>query len=338
MDVYFGTVVRSAPVERGGELVRLRWADQQLLARRAIFPENPRVDHDPNPRGNSRGCRGIAVVGDQVVAADYHTLRLYSRDLEYRRSVSHGLMVGLHEICVTEGDAIWVSSTAIDAAFKYDLRSGRLLESSWPRQHERLQQALGVDPVELDPEQDHRLRYLDFVHKRASRSHLHLNAVAVYEGQLLALFHAYGAIVNLSTDEVLCQAPELRHAHNLLILPGGRAAINSTYRRTVHICSLKRGRLERSFNLLDYPWVRSIYRRAHLQYLVQNALRVARLRSSAVARPLFVRGLDCVDSQLFVGLSPAAIVSIDWQSGAFLAGYQYSQELSVCIHGLKVVP
>ena len=54
-------------------------------------------------------------------------------------------------------------------------------------------------------------------------------------------------------------------------------------------------------------------------------------------RPLFVRGLDRLGDLLFVGVSPATILCIDEHQGKLVDAYSYSQDVGVCIHGLRVV-
>ena len=55
-------------------------------------------------------------------------------------------------------------------------------------------------------------------------------------------------------------------------------------------------------------------------------------------RPVFVRGLDFAEDRLFVGISPATILCIDWDRGELVDHYNYSQNVHVCVHGLKVLP
>ncbi len=50
MIVYFSTVVRAAPQERGGELVKLDWDTKRVLACTPIVPANPSV-LDRNSKG-----------------------------------------------------------------------------------------------------------------------------------------------------------------------------------------------------------------------------------------------------------------------------------------------
>ena len=123
MHIYFGTVVRTAPVREGGELVKLDWDNKRVLRSVPIVPEEPSVEHDPNPRGNTRGCRGIQVRADSVLAASYHSVEVFDRDLNHQRRMSDGLMVGLHETSL-DGDTLWVTSTAASMAVGYDVERG----------------------------------------------------------------------------------------------------------------------------------------------------------------------------------------------------------------------
>ena len=110
MQVYLGIVVRTAPMREGGELVKIDWAEKSVQASLTIFPDDPSLDHDPNPRGNGRGCRGIALVDDGVLAATYHTLKVFDADLVQRRDISHDLMAGLHELHMLDDGTIWAAS------------------------------------------------------------------------------------------------------------------------------------------------------------------------------------------------------------------------------------
>ena len=104
MNIYFGTVIRAAPVSEGGSLYKLNWDRKEITREVPIAPTEPRLDHDPNARGNVRGVRGICVHNDEVFVADYHTINVFDRDLKLKRKLSHGLMVGLHETQIAEGE------------------------------------------------------------------------------------------------------------------------------------------------------------------------------------------------------------------------------------------
>src|SRR5438105_11528205 len=107
MIVYFSPVIRSAPLDSGGELVRLDWERKKVLAKVAVIPTDP-VIRDPNPRGGTRGGRGILVEDGQVYVASYHTLHVFDRDLQPVRCISNPFFAGLHELCWDNG-SIWAS-------------------------------------------------------------------------------------------------------------------------------------------------------------------------------------------------------------------------------------
>ena len=160
MDVYFGTVVRAAPVSEGGSLCKLDWESKTVTREVPMVPVEPSLHHDPNARGNVRGVRGIQIFNDHIIAADYHTLNVFDRDLNLQRKLTHGLMVGLHETYLQES-SIWVTSTTLDAALKYRLEDGALEESYWPREMPEFQQALEVEPLLIDKSTDNRQTFLE---------------------------------------------------------------------------------------------------------------------------------------------------------------------------------
>ena len=97
MNIYFGTVARAAPISHAGSVFKLDWGRKEIIKEVPIVPTDPDVYHDPNARGNVRGVRGIRMFKDEVFVADYHTLNIFDRDLNLRRKLTHGLMIGLHE-------------------------------------------------------------------------------------------------------------------------------------------------------------------------------------------------------------------------------------------------
>lgn len=334
--IAFGTVVRAAPVEDGGELVVMDWGQKEVKGTVPMLPRDPSVEDDPNPRGNTRGCRGIRWYENELLAATYHTLERYDADLNRLGALSDGLMVGLHEIDLTERGTVWVTSTAIDAAVEYDLSTGARQRALWPREHSRLQDVLGLEPLDLDKSADNRLRFLGPTATDA-HSHLHLNAVAVHEDRVYGLCNAHAAIVDLTAGTVVVQDERLQGGHNLLITPEGMALTNDTYGRSVCVFDLARGQLHRSIDLTQYEWVRSLLRPHIPSYWSEELGRKFGWRDDSIARPLFVRGLTRRGDHLFVGVSPASILQVDWATGELVDAYCYSTDVRVCIHGLEVM-
>ena len=336
MDVYFSTVIRSAPTHRGGELVRLDWESKRVLAKTPIAPTNPTLV-DPNPRGNTRGGRGIQLTADGLVVCSFHTLRFFDRDLNPVRDVTHPLMVSLHE--VTPGDdelrTLWTTSTAIDAALLFDLESGELVDARWPREMPGLQQELGITPLDIDKEADNRGLFLGSEHYKHPH-HVHLNAVARHGGRLLALFSKFGAIADLDQDRVVLRDKRLQGAHNLVI-DDGIAACSHSLGRALLRFDLARGERIGKVWFGGDDAVSKLVRWHDPVYRIRRFLSKRGLSPRTPPRPVFVRGLTRHAKLWFVGVSPATILAVD-DEGSVVDHFTYSRDVNACVHGLTICP
>jgi hypothetical protein len=332
--VYFSTVVRGGRMEESGEVVLVDWAEKRVVRRVPIYPTDPPID-DPNPNGNARGGRGIQLMNGSVVVASYHTLKIFDPELRLRRDVSHGLLAGLHEGFPVDDDRLWVASTALDAAVEIDLRDGSVGGQAWPRERAEFQRALGLEPLEIDKDADNRRRFLARSFQK-SASHLHLNAVAIHDGNLFALLNGPGCIVNLTRCEIVVRNPHLQGAHNLVFDDRGAAIVNDTRGRAVRIYDVRLGRPVRSIDLMVFPQIRRLLRRGRAVNLARKGLRATKLTRKTAPRPLWVRGLDRSEGRLYVGISPAAVLCLDETTGDLIEIFAYSSDARVCVHGLKV--
>lgn len=334
MRVYFSTVFRYAPPDQGGEFVCLDWDSKTILHRTPVLLDNFPLD-DPNPRGNSRGGRGLAVVDGQVLATTYHTLKVFDQNLKLVRSISHPLMAGLHEIYPENNARIWVTSTSIDAALLIDLQTGAALRQYWPREMPTFQQRWGLEPLTLDKQADNRPLFLDERFAKEA-SHIHFNAVAQWRGQTYGLFNRFGAIVNLDTEEVCIEEPKIRGCHNLIIREDGLTFVNDTRGHQVYIYDLPQRRLVRIINLLPFhpAGLRAIL--YDLTTQPRHFLKSIGVYKPREAMPFFVRGLDLMGDELFIGISPASILRLNWQQGRLIDRYSYSDNILLAVHGLKV--
>ena len=333
--VYFSTVVRSAPLEKGGEFVLLDWQTKTVEAKVPLFPTNPSFK-DPNARGNGRGGRGIEFLDGDVVVATYHTLKVYDRNLNHKRNISHPLMAAIHEICAHGDKKIAVSSTAVDAVLIIDSETGKAVRQYWPREMPNLQRELNLTPLPIDKQADNRLKFLsqDF---STNLSPLRVNAVATLQGETYALFNSIAVIANLDKDQVIVQDKAFKHGHNLLFLEDGTVMVNNTSHCNIRAYNLRTGKLKNVINLTDFNMVKSLIHKHKRGYLAKGLLKILLLHKISVPRPVFVRGLDRLDGLLFVGISPASILCIDLQSGELVDSFSYSDDVSVCIHGLRVL-
>lgn len=340
MRLLFGTVVRTAAPERGGELCRLDWDTKGVEGRTPVVAQDPSVERDPNPRGSTRGCRGIQITGDEIVAASYHSLHVYDRSLTMRRRISHGLMAGLHEILLSGPNRIWVTSTAIDAVLEYDLRSGALLRGFWPREIRTFREKWSLEPLPIDKQADNRLAHLR-QSGGVGPSHLHVNAVALWRGRLLGLVRVHGAVVDLEAGEILIEDPRIRGGHNLALLDDDATiVIADTRGQTVRLYELGSRRLVKTIELRAFPWIDDLGKNA--QHLDTRLAKLGRLLKGdpefyrPLAAPLFVRGLAARGDLMWIGMSPAAVVCIDWRRGTLEGTYAHSRDVRECVHGLAL--
>ena len=335
MNVYFGTVVRAAPVGEGGGLFKLDWDSKTIIGEVPIVPLEPSVFHDPNARGNVRGCRGIVAVGDQLVAADYHSLNVFDHDLNLKRKISHGLMVGLHE-SYAAGSSVWTTSTTLDAALKFRLEDGALEASYWPREMPQFQQSLGVEALTIDKTIDNRLNFLGQDSFKGP-SHLHLNAVCEFHGEVYALFHSKCVIANLSRGTIVVQDDKLKHAHNLIMEEPGVIYINDTHRAVVRQYDLETGQQIRAIAIRKMRGINSLLLRSAARAIKEMGVSFFSSRRKATAKPLYLRGLSIHGDYIFAGFSPATIICIDKITGELVDYYYHSNDMRVCIHGLTCV-
>lgn len=332
----FGTVIRGAPLEEGGELVVLNWNEKKVEARVPIRPRRPAIDEDPNPRGNGRGCRGIRWWNGRLVASSYHTLEIYDESLDLVREINDGLMVGLHEIELTENETVLATSTSIDGVVEYNLDTGERCRTFWPREMPDLQETLDLAPLVFDKDADNRLRFLE-PSKLDTDHHLHLNAVDTHRGHVYALCNDPGCLVDLTEGRLVFSNESLEGAHNLEITEGGTAIVNDTWGRAVRFYDLETGSLLRTIDLTRYAWVRKLIRWKTPVYWAREIGRKLGMTGGSVARPLFVRGLLRRAPMLFVGISPASILQIDERTGELVDAYRYSRDVRECIHGLEAI-
>ena len=337
MKLYFGTVNRAAPLQQGGEIVKLDWKTKKIIAKKDIVPGEPDLSKDPNPRGRSRGCRGIEILADKIVAANYHSLDVFDHDLNRIDCISNHMMVGLHEIKYVGNNKMWVSSTAIDAAFLVDLKSGQIHDEYWPRENAYFQNYFDLHPLEIDKSADNRDKYLN-IQPKLDKGHLHLNAVTEYNGEVYALFNRFGAVANLSAEKVIFEHKKIRGAHNLVFIDEEIVAINDTVNGETVFFNFRNGKFIKGNNLKKQKEVVRHTLRSSINYRTGQILRKLKLKSSpVVARPLFVRGLMKKDNLLFVGTSPAMILCFDLNTDELIDYFVYSKNTRVAIHGLNVI-
>lgn len=323
MIVYFDTVKRKRPVKQAGELIALDWSTKEILKSIPLFPFDPDIDNDPNPRGNSRGGKGMFISGDELFVGTYHSIMVFDLDLNYKRKITTNLFVNIHEMSM-DGENIWVSSTAIDVAVLVN-RQGITLKTWWPREEPLLQEKYGLVPMNINKNEDNRLSHL---HAEASTKehHTHLNAVVKHDQNTYVLLNKQGVIVQIEPDvKIVLEDYFIRGAHSPVISSdGNRLLLCSSLRKSIVIYDLEKRKLVRQINLLGYDDI------ADLCHVHQE---------QPFNQSIFVRGMEIIDSRrIMVGISPASILEIDVQNNRLLDFYKYSDEVGDAVHGLVCMP
>lgn len=323
MIVYFATVKRKRPVRDAGELVELDWSAKKVLRAIPVFPYDPDIEDDPNPRGNSRGGKGIVVSGNELFVGTYHSILVFDLDLHMKRKIDNPLFVNIHEMCLAV-DGLWVSATAIDCALRVD-RQGRTLESWWPREEKLLQERYGLLPLAIDKHADNRLLH---VHAGLSGKphHTHLNGIVSANGKSYALLNKLGVVVQIEPSlKVVLEDPLIRGGHSPVISPDGdRLILCSSFNKAILAYDLESGKMAQRIDLLSFSEI------ANLQRLFPD---------QPFNQSIFVRGLEILDSgRVLAGISPAAILEIDMKRNRLLDWFRYSDEVGDAVHGLTQRP
>ncbi len=116
---------------------------------------------------------------------------------------------------------------------------------------------LGLEPLPIDKTIDNRLNYLEQESFRGP-SHLHLNAVCEFRGEIYALFHSRCLVANLSKGTIVIQDEKLKHAHNLIMEEPGVVYINDTHRTVVREYDLQSGKQIRAIDIKKMPGIKSL--------------------------------------------------------------------------------
>jgi hypothetical protein len=353
MRLVFTTVVRQAPVAAGGSVRMFEWPSGRLLAERAVAPVDPPVV-DPNPRGNSRGGRGVAFLPDAIVIATYHTLEICDLSLQAVGAFSHGNFAGIHEIR-RRGKRLFVASTANNAAAQIAIEAVLNGQAAvpkpaaladvrfwWPTEDRAVCEQIGVPTTAYpDKRADNRLRYLD-LHNRGHAGHLHLNAVDADGDRVYALLNKPGVIVRLDDSgaiKVVLRDRLLEGAHNLDFIKPGRAWVVGTRAGLLLECDLGAGLVRPLIDLAATPFARGLGRgegKPHSQSWCRCGRAWPSAATEAASKPLFWRGLAVDDDWIFVGTSPAAILGFDRRTFAYRGVVRFSSDVREIVHGLAI--
>jgi hypothetical protein len=338
------SAVRHAGHERFSGYVRLVDADSSDVLHTEPVPESPWRGVDPNPRGGTRGAKGVSVHGERLVVCNSDSLFVLDERLQPVSTFSHPLTGAIHDV-LAEESGIWVTCTNADllARFTWD---GELAETwSW-RDDPLLVRELGFGSL---PPTDRTLDYRDpRVLQAGVTNVVHLNAVTRGDDGLLLSF---GRI--LSPDEVARRQRMARlgraaarlgvvrkrksetTAAPASAIPGSTAAI-------VELRADGSTRLRAAQANVAVPNHNVIERNGTLLYNDTNA---GRLVAGAVSvptpgNPSFARGLAHLRDDVFLVGSqhPLAVHAIDAAAGELVETFQLGGEENESVYAIAVLP
>ena len=269
-------------------------------------------------------------------------------NLHIIREISDRLMSCIHELYV-EDHYIYVTSTMIDGIIKYDLNTGKSIQQFWPRNMKRIKRDLKLESINFNiNNEDNRYFYKKYYIEKYSKepSHLHLNAAFKWNDNLYALLNNHKAVINLSKDKVIFVDKKLRAPHNLIITNEGIAIINNSLEKKIMFYNILNGEKIDEINLLQYKEIKKIISKAirqenskdRIKKMIKLKLhRYLPQQINLLSAYCYVRGLDLVESKLFIGISPSSIICIDIKSKRLIDIFNYTLDFNNAIHGLKVI-
>jgi hypothetical protein len=338
------SAVRHAGHKRFSGYVRVVDLESRAVLHTDPVPESPWRGVDPNPRGGTRGAKGVSLHDDRLVVCNSDSVFVLDGRLQPVTTFSHPLTGAIHDV-LAEESGIWVTCTNADLLARFTW-AGELAETwSW-RDDPLLVRELGFDSI---PPTDLTLDYRDpRVLQGGVTNVVHLNAVTRGIGGLLLSF---GRI--LSSDEVARRQrmarlgraaarlgvvrkrkPETTTAPASAV-PGSTAAI-------VELRDDGSTRLRASQANVAVPNHNLIERDGTLLYNDTNEGRLVAGDASVEVPgdPSFARGLAHLrDDVYLVGSQhPLALHAIDLEARAVVGTFELDGEENESVYAIAVLP
>lgn len=344
------SAVRHAGQERFSGYVRIVDVGDGAVLHAEPVPESPWRSVDPNPRGGTRGAKGVSVHGDRLVVCNSDSVFVLDERLGLVTTFTHPLAGAIHDV-LAEESGVWLTCTNADlvARFTWD---GELAETwSW-RDDPELVRELGFDAL---PSPDLTLDYRDPRTLQSGVTNIaHLNAVARGRGGLLV---SLGRVLDpVEVARRRRMAPLGRAAARLRVtrrrkpdssptpagvIPGSSSAI--VVRRddgSAHTLTSRTGIGVPSHNVLERDGVLH-YNDTNAGSLV--AFDCDRKTETSVAvsgDPSFARGLAHWQDDIFLVGSqrPLAVYAIDVGLGRVTRTYELGGEENESVYAVAVLP
>ncbi len=356
------SVVREGVVGRPTGYLRVVDLEAERILYRGFPPESVYGRDDPNPRGGSRGTKGVSACADGLAIAVAERVSMFDSSWRLRGEVTHPWFGLLHGV-LAEPDGVWVTSTACDLLLRLSWE-GECVESWFWRSDAELRRALGFGSLpDFDPRRDYR----DPLANGGGYDIVHLNSVARGRGGLLLNFgqvlgdralrrHRRERLLIRPLEAFRATRPLLRwvrrrrldrppdHGHDGRPLPLNSFAL-------IELRGRPDGRAARVIHQADgigIPNHDLVEAGDLLLYNDTNADSLVALdrdgreagRVPLPGRPGFARGLAWLGGDLFLAgnQSPAAIHTVDIAAERVVSSLVLGGLPKECISGIAVLP
>ena len=310
---------------KSGFLSVVDWPSGRLVARLPV-PESMHRMTDPNPRGGTRGVRGVSALRDKLLVANADKVFVVDRNWKAVSEVTHPFMGGVHDI-LAEPDGFWACCTSADLLVKFSWKGDVLTE--WDcRGDSELKARLGLQWV---PQVQRDFDYREpEIAGRPGSNLVHLNSLSRGPGGLIVSLgrirsrslYLRGRIRNLARRAARLLGVSHRRG-NLSALPSDQIAGSSS--AIVRLAAGLSPEILHCVDGISVPNHNAEEHEGRLVYNDSNASCVVQLRLDQSMEPRrvvipgeppFVRGLMRLDARRFLvgSQAPAAIYEVDCDS------------------------
>ena len=317
------SVVRYAvPTEISGCL-RILDLERGRLSFVTPSPESSFRGNDPNPRGGTRGTRGVSVHGDRLVVANAERLFVFDTSWNLVAELSDPLMVDVHDV-LAEERGIWVTATGIDLLLLVAW-DGRLVHEWTFRKDRALLRELGFRRRSL-PWADPALDLRDPRVRGRGYDRLHLNSLGRSDDGILISF---GRVV--PDDD-----PEAERSSALL-----RVTENGDGRPQLAILHRQQGVRMPSHNVAEDGGL-LVYNDSSGNRLVAVERVTGNLRYAVEipGSPPYARGLARIGDDLWLvgSQAPLAVHAVDFRRGEVVGSYPLGGIQDEVVFGICPLP
>jgi len=334
--VAVSSIGRGAALDRASGYLRILDLERGTVTFKAPVPESRWRAQDPNPRGGTRGARGVSAHGDRFVLGTHEDLTVLDSSWRLVRRFTHRLLSSVHDLIADER-GVWVTNTRGDTVALFDWE-GELVDWWSLGTDKRLAKALELHLVRpFDPKADFRDPRID------------LNGFATLGLNGIGRSASGGLLVSLGRIADRRRHPRMRFLRRRR--PFGRASfgivelpVDGRLRKPSFDI-----RLHRRDQAVEAPNHNAAEEGDLLLYndsnrnalVVWDPVRSVEVHAVPIpGDPPFARGLQRIGpGRWLVGSQkPLALYAVDLERGEIVASYDLEGDEEECVYALCALP